>query len=69
MGKTTIQNDGSGTNSPYSIRNYIGKEWFLKMALQTEPTPLARRIADVLRSTEVKCASSSVKENGLRHNL
>ncbi|THH18040.1 hypothetical protein EW146_g2875 [Bondarzewia mesenterica] len=34
---------------PDGIRNYIGKEWFLKMALQAEPTPLAQQIASVLK--------------------
>ena len=32
----------------YSIRNYIGKDWFLKMALEAEPTPLAQTIKSVL---------------------
>lgn len=34
-----------------SIRNYMSKPWFLKMALEGEPSPLARRIADVLKTS------------------
>ncbi|KAA1470296.1 pyridoxal phosphate-dependent enzyme beta subunit [Dentipellis sp. KUC8613] len=34
---------------PDGIRNYIGKEWFLKMTLQAEPTPLAKIIADAMK--------------------
>ena len=30
------------------LRNYIGKDWFLDMALRQEPSPLAQRIAEVL---------------------
>jgi cystathionine beta-synthase len=30
------------------LRNYIGKDWFLDMALRQEPSPLAKRIAEVL---------------------
>nr|AUN37950.1 cystathionine beta-synthase [Ganoderma lucidum] len=37
---------------PDGIRNYMSKPWFLKMALEAEPTPLARRIADVLSTPE-----------------
>ncbi|KAI1796685.1 cystathionine beta-synthase [Ganoderma leucocontextum] len=37
---------------PDGIRNYMSKPWFLKMALEAEPTPLARRIADVLKAPE-----------------
>ncbi|KAH9169917.1 pyridoxal phosphate-dependent enzyme beta subunit [Lactarius sanguifluus] len=33
---------------PDGLRNYIGKDWFLDMALRQEPSPLARRIAEVL---------------------
>ena len=28
----------------------MSKPWFLKMALEAEPTPLARRIAEVLKA-------------------
>ncbi|KAI0057470.1 pyridoxal phosphate-dependent enzyme beta subunit [Artomyces pyxidatus] len=34
---------------PDGIRNYIGKEWFLKMALQGEPSQLAASIAEVMK--------------------
>ena len=30
----------------------MSKPWFLKMALEAEPTPLARRIADVLKTSK-----------------
>jgi len=30
------------------LRNYIGKDWFLEIALQQEPSALAKRIAEVL---------------------
>lgn len=33
---------------PDGLRNYIGKEWFLDMGLKQEPSPLAKRIAEVL---------------------
>ncbi|KAI8985773.1 cystathionine beta-synthase [Trametes punicea] len=36
---------------PDGIRNYMSKPWFLKMALEAEPSPLAQRIADVLQSS------------------
>ncbi|PIL24931.1 hypothetical protein GSI_12818 [Ganoderma sinense ZZ0214-1] len=47
---------------PDGIRNYMSKPWFLKMALEVEPTPLARRIADVLKTPENVVHPSS---NGL----
>ncbi|KAF8269791.1 tryptophan synthase beta subunit-like PLP-dependent enzyme [Lactarius quietus] len=33
---------------PDGLRNYIGKDWFLDMALKQEPSPLAQRIAEIL---------------------
>jgi len=33
---------------PDGLRNYIGKDWFLDIALRQEPSPLAKRIAQVL---------------------
>jgi len=33
---------------PDGLRNYIGKDWFLEIALQQEPSALAKRIAEVL---------------------
>lgn len=32
----------------HRLRNYIGKDWFLEIALQQEPSALAKRIAEVL---------------------
>ncbi|KAI0761782.1 cystathionine beta-synthase [Trametes elegans] len=37
---------------PDGIRNYMSKPWFLKMALEAEPSPLAQRIADVLKTSK-----------------
>lgn len=45
--------------SSVSIRNYMSKPWFLKMALEAEPTPLAHRIAEVLKTSK-----SDVQTNG-----
>ena len=30
------------------IRNYIGKEWFLDLALKGEPSPLSHQIKNIL---------------------
>ncbi|KAI0040888.1 pyridoxal phosphate-dependent enzyme beta subunit [Auriscalpium vulgare] len=50
-GKTVAQTPGLNVvvMLPDGIRNYIGKEWFLKMALEAEPSPLAQQIAGVLK--------------------
>ena len=32
----------------YSLRNYITKDWFRDIAFHQEPSPLAKRIAEVL---------------------
>jgi hypothetical protein len=32
------------------IRNYIGKEWFLDLALKGKPSPLSYQIKDILGS-------------------
>lgn len=37
-----------------SIRNYMSKPWFLKMALEAEPSPLANRIATILQKAPSK---------------
>ncbi|RPD64447.1 cystathionine beta-synthase [Lentinus tigrinus ALCF2SS1-7] len=37
---------------PDGIRNYMSKPWFLKMALEAEPSPLARHIADILKTSK-----------------
>ncbi|KAF9466073.1 cystathionine beta-synthase [Collybia nuda] len=36
---------------PDGIRNYMSKPWFLKMAMEAEPSPLASIIANVLHET------------------
>jgi len=33
---------------PHSLRNYITKDWFRDIAFGQEPSPLAKRIAEVL---------------------
>lgn len=43
----------------HRIRNYMSKPWFLKMALEAEPSPLARRIADVLKPSSSKVVSGA----------
>jgi hypothetical protein len=37
----------------HRIRNYMSKPWFLKMTMESEPTPLAGLISQVLRNTGV----------------
>ncbi|KAI0028450.1 tryptophan synthase beta subunit-like PLP-dependent enzyme [Vararia minispora EC-137] len=37
---------------PDGIRNYIGKDWFLKMALEAEPSPLAQTIAGIMNRSD-----------------
>ncbi|KAJ8496046.1 hypothetical protein ONZ51_g1364 [Trametes cubensis] len=37
---------------PDGIRNYMSKPWFLKMALEAEPSPLAQRIAGILKTSK-----------------
>ncbi|KAJ3479540.1 hypothetical protein NLI96_g8985 [Meripilus lineatus] len=39
---------------PDGIRNYMSKPWFLKMALEAEPSPLANRIATILQKAPSK---------------
>ena len=34
------------------IRNYIGKEWFLDLALKGEPSSLSRQIKEILGPKE-----------------
>lgn len=36
---------------PHSLRNYITKDWFRDIALRQEPSPLAKRIEEVLGSS------------------
>ena len=42
----------------------MSKPWFLKMALEAEPTPLAKQIADVLKTSksEVKTDAGALAE-------
>jgi len=49
---------------PDGIRNYMSKPWFLKMALEAEPSPLAKRIADILKDnkSEVETASEPLAQ-------
>jgi len=46
---------------PDGIRNYMSKPWFLKMALEAEPTPLAHRIASVLESGQPQPSSGNIQ--------
>ncbi|KAI0924534.1 hypothetical protein AcW2_005401 [Taiwanofungus camphoratus] len=52
---------------PDGIRNYMSKPWFLKMALEAEPSPLANRIADILKpqSSSVDITSVNGVANGV----
>ncbi|TFY66260.1 hypothetical protein EVG20_g4830 [Dentipellis fragilis] len=67
-GKTVAQTPGLNVVVllPDGIRNYIGKEWFLKMTLQAEPTPLAKIIADALQvpTKQVQPEAGPVAVNG-----
>ncbi|CCM02626.1 uncharacterized protein FIBRA_04729 [Fibroporia radiculosa] len=47
---------------PDGIRNYMSKPWFLKMALEAEPSVLAKKIASVLRPSKEPSA------NGIQMN-
>jgi cystathionine beta-synthase len=49
-----------------SIRNYMSKPWFLKMALEAEPSPLAKQISGILKDSrsEVETMSESLA-NGI----
>ncbi|KAH9935966.1 pyridoxal phosphate-dependent enzyme beta subunit [Epithele typhae] len=49
---------------PDGIRNYMSKQWFLKMALEAEPTPLAARIADVLKTSKSEVQTGMELPNG-----
>ncbi|KAF8659891.1 hypothetical protein AX16_001775 [Volvariella volvacea WC 439] len=44
---------------PDGIRNYMSKPWFLKIAMESEPSPLAGVIANVLGKGEEKKASET----------
>ena len=44
-----------------SLRNYITKDWFRDIAFRQEPSPLAKRIADVL---DVSASVNEGKDTG-----
>lgn len=48
----------------HSIRNYMSKPWFLKMALEAEPSPLAKQITAILKDnkSEVRTASEPLAQ-------
>lgn len=52
----------------HSIRNYMSKPWFLKMALEAEPSPLAKQISSILSqspstvSTDVDRLANGIAE-------
>ncbi|KZT65034.1 PALP-domain-containing protein [Daedalea quercina L-15889] len=56
---------------PDGIRNYMSKPWFLKLALEAEPTPLAHTIASILKpgqpreGADVQIASVNGIANGI----
>lgn len=39
-------------DASYRIRNYMSKSWFLKIAMEAEPTPLAKTIKDILHPVD-----------------
>ena len=47
-----------------SIRNYMSKPWFLKMALEAEPSSLAKQISTILQDSksEVETASEPLAQ-------
>jgi len=52
VGKKTADTEGLNVVVllPDGIRNYIGKEWFLDLALKGEPSPLSHQIKNILGS-------------------
>ncbi|KAI0091671.1 cystathionine beta-synthase [Irpex rosettiformis] len=51
---------------PDGIRNYMSKPWFLKMALEAEPTPLASTISSILKKSSSEVRTDSEKlANGI----
>ncbi|VDB90619.1 unnamed protein product [Peniophora sp. CBMAI 1063] len=68
-GKEVAQTEGKNVVVllPDGIRNYIGKDWFLKMALEAEPTPLAQIIKSVLaRPTGQDQHANGLKADGTK---
>jgi len=53
---------------PDGIRNYIGKEWFLKMTLQAEPSPLALSINNILKAPVCEKEGAPLIRNGVHLN-
>ncbi|TDL23767.1 pyridoxal phosphate-dependent enzyme beta subunit [Rickenella mellea] len=53
QGKTTAQTEGTNVVIllPDGIRNYMSKPWFLRMAMEAEPSPLARDIARIMANS------------------
>lgn len=43
----------------YRIRNYMSKEWFLKMTMEAEPSSLAKQIANILKPANVTIVNDS----------
>ncbi|KAI0704271.1 cystathionine beta-synthase [Cytidiella melzeri] len=66
-GKTIAQTKGANVVVllPDGIRNYMSKPWFLKMALEGEPSPLAKTIAKILQQSpsEVHTDSDALADN------
>ncbi|KAI0759308.1 cystathionine beta-synthase [Irpex lacteus] len=51
---------------PDGIRNYMSKPWFLKMALEAEPSPLAHTISNILKKSSSEVRTDSEKlANGI----
>ncbi|RDB20835.1 Cystathionine beta-synthase [Hypsizygus marmoreus] len=50
---------------PDGIRNYMSKPWFLKIAMEAEPTPLAGVIAQVLQKKPLGSSPPSVQNLSL----
>ncbi|THH13629.1 hypothetical protein EUX98_g9698 [Antrodiella citrinella] len=67
-GRTIAQTKGANVVVllPDGIRNYMSKPWFLKMALEAEPSPLAKQISSILQpssstvSTDVDRLASGI---------
>ncbi|KIY62945.1 pyridoxal phosphate-dependent enzyme, beta subunit [Cylindrobasidium torrendii FP15055 ss-10] len=51
VGKNVAQTPGKNVvvMLPDGIRNYMSKEWFIKLAMEREPSPLANEIARLLK--------------------
>jgi len=55
-GKTIAETKGANVVVllPDGIRNYMSKPWFLQMALEEEPSPLANKITSILKPSASK---------------